>query len=210
MPHFRLVGDVHGNIRTYVKLVQGCEHSLQLGDMGFSYRQIERDLCPVRHRILGGNHDNYVSVDGRFVEQPPHFLGDFGTHSVPEVGDIFFLRGGHSIDRDYRTEHVDWWRDEELSYDRMDEAVAEYIRLRPDFVVSHECPESVIPLVSTLAVWDGRPIRPSRTSMALENMLVSHRPKLWFFGHHHKSWERKIDGTTFRCLNELETYDVQI
>ena len=39
-------------------------------------------------------------------------------------------------------------------------------------------------------------------------MFEKHQPKLWFFGHHHKSWTMMIDGTQFRCLNELEVYDI--
>ena len=28
--------------------------------------------------------------------------------------------------------------------------------------------------------------------------------KLWFFGHHHRSWKMDLCGCHFRCLNELE------
>lgn len=209
MAHFRIVGDVHGCISRYVELVSECENSLQLGDMGFSYKLIERHLSPERHRILAGNHDNYVNEGGVFVEQTPHFLGDFGTYEVPGIGKIFFVRGGRSIDSDQRTEHVDWWRDEELSMEKMELAANAYSESRPDFVVTHECPQSLISSVSTMSSWNGRPIRPSSTARLLEAMLVAHRPKMWIFGHYHRSWDSVVEGTRFRCLDELEIMDLE-
>lgn len=207
MPKLRLIGDVHGHMHDYVLLAHAAEYSIQLGDLGFNYKRLA-DLDPERHKVLGGNHDNYEEVDGVFVNQTPHFLGDFGTYSMPDFLDIFFVRGGYSIDKMYRRLGVDWWPAEELNYAQMVNAMKAYIDSKPDFVVTHECPESIIPEVSTLKLWDGKPIVPSSTARLLDEMLKTHRPKVWVFGHHHKTWSKEIDGTQFICLAELEEMDI--
>jgi hypothetical protein len=38
----------------------------------------------------------------------------------------------------------------------------------------------------------------------LQELFNIHQPKKWFFGHYHQSWSMTINGTDFRCLNELE------
>jgi len=35
-----------------------------------------------------------------------------------------------------------------------------------------------------------------------------HKPDLWIFGHFHNSWTQTIQGTEFRCLAELETFNL--
>jgi hypothetical protein len=75
---------------------------------------------------LGGNHDNYEEWEGRFIQQPAHFLGDFGVHKVPSFGEFFFLRGGYSIDKAYRKEGRDWWPGEEVSYSQGMKALEMY------------------------------------------------------------------------------------
>lgn len=204
----RLIGDVHGKISSYLELAGGADMSLQVGDLGFVYKGIEK-LSPESHRVLAGNHDNYATEDGRFFRQTSHFLGDYGTHNFPGVGDIFFVRGGRSIDRDTRTPMFDWWPEEELSADKRHEALLEYIRLKPDIVVTHECPASIIGHVSRISTWNGMPIEPSETSRLLDSMFEAHSPKLWVFGHYHNSWRCKLLGTEFRCLDELEHFDLQ-
>jgi len=209
-PHLRFIGDVHGYISYYIHLAENAEYSVQLGDMGFDYKQISKKLSADKHKILAGNHDNYEFFENCFVNQTPHFLGDFGSYSVPQVGDIFFVRGGHSIDKNFRTWGVDWWSDEQLNYGQGEAALDLYKSLKPSIVISHECPSSVIPMVSTLDKWEGREIQPSYTAQLLENMLYAHQPKHWFFGHHHRSWSKVIGDTCFRCLDQLEVYDFPI
>lgn len=206
-PHLRLIGDVHGSMLLYKKLASQAQYSIQLGDLNFFYDHLT-GLDPSHHRVLGGNHDNYHKEEGKFVFQTEHFLGDFGLCEIPTVPKIFFVRGGNSIDKKYRTPKFDWWPEEELSFAEGTKALELYESLKPEIVISHECPESVIHEVSTLAIWDGEPIRPSSTAKMLQYMLVSHRPKLWIFGHHHKNFCKTIDGTKFMCLNILSYLDI--
>lgn len=198
-PWLTLVGDVHSNVADYVPLVQESDYSIQLGDLGFDYSLLDQ-LDPARHRFLPGNHDNYAAL-------PPHALGDYGVWKVPDAepeglsGEIFLVRGAFSIDRSSRTENVDWFAQEELSDEQIAQAIAFYAEVKPDSVVSHDSPTSLLPYVTNY--------RPNaRTNQSLQKMLDIHRPKRWFFAHHHFTWGKEIDGTLFMCLGELAALDM--
>jgi hypothetical protein len=67
-------------------------------------------------------------------------------------------------------------------------------------MVTHDCPEQLLPyLVSHHSVFT------TRTGQAFANMFERYQPKLWVFGHHHKSFDMEVNGTRFVCLAELET-----
>ena len=203
MTNFRIIGDVHGHWGRYHLLLRKAHFTLQVGDFGHDYATLST-VDANRHKFLGGNHDNYDKV-----EKWPHYLGNYGLHSVPGFGDIFFVRGGFSIDQKTggrndgpRITGVDWWPAEELCMADCYAAMEEYSRVRPDFMVTHECPVSVVPHVTRSSH-----VLPSRTNQLLERMLEVHQPKRWVFGHYHQSWQMTIDGTHFTCLDELECLD---
>lgn len=196
MIHFRLIGDVHGHYKPYHLLLRKARFTLQVGDFGFDYNILSK-VDHARHRILGGNHDNYEDM-GNW----PHFLGDYGTRCIPDFGEVFFIRGGFSIDRHTRIEGLDWWPNEELGMADCYAALAEYTRVKPTFVVSHECPVTIVPYLTESSY-----IIPTRTNQLLEQMFAAHQPKRWVFGHYHKSWDKIVEGTHFTCLRELECLD---
>lgn len=207
-PWLRFIGDVHGKQSEYTGIANKATYSIQLGDIGFNYDWIQKHLPSDTHKILGGNHDNYTVVDGKFVEQTPHFLGDFGIYTVPEFGDIFYVRGGNSIDKKYRKEGVNWWPLEEITYSQASQALALYEQVKPNFVITHECPTNLLDYVGMSKEealnWG---IKPSMTANLLQSMFELHQPEWWLFGHHHRDWEMTINGTKFRCLNELSYMD---
>lgn len=207
MVHLRIISDVHGKFDKYIKLAKEAAYSIQIGDMGFSYDALNV-LDPRNHKVIAGNHDNYSCVDGKFVFQTPHFLGDFGIHNVPNIGDFFFVRGGYSIDKNFRRMGINWFEKEELNYQQCNAALELYKTIKPDIVLSHECPTSIIDFVG-LKYWNRQPIKPSSTANLLQAMLDFHRPKRWIYGHHHKNFTKLIDGTTFDCRDELGYIDFE-
>lgn len=204
----RVIGDVHGHYDEYVKIADKAEHSIQVGDLGFEYNCLKQ-LDPERHKVLAGNHDNYSKWNtAKFIHmQTCHWLGDFGVYTVPEFGDIFFVRGGFSIDWRYRSEGTSWWKDEELEYPLMEKALALYQELKPEYVITHECPGTLVDAAFGQKTWDGELLRPSMTAKLLDHMWSSHAPKYWIFGHHHKNWTDEVRGTIFRCVPELGFVD---
>lgn len=205
----RIIGDVHGKYNLYVKTAKEAKYSIQLGDLGFDYDWIDFFLSYDAHKILGGNHDNYTSIDGKFVKQTPHFLGDFGIYSVPEFGDIFYVRGGYSIDKNFRKEGVNWWPLEEITYAQGLQALDLYEQVKPKLVISHECPTSLLGYVGMssqdVELWG---IKPSMTANLLQSMFDLHQPLIWCHGHHHKSKFIVKEKTTFISLGELAFVDL--
>lgn len=188
----RIIGDVHGYQRTYKKLAQQSKYSIQVGDVGFDYQELN-DLDDGCHRIIGGNHDNYDDLS-------PHFLGDFGVHEVPLFGRIFFIRGELSVDKARRTPGRSWWPQEELNYRQASDCVSLYKEVKPDFVISHGCPESILEEFYT----NDDKLHPSATSQLLEACYKIHAPRTWVFGHHHRNKVMvQENGSMFICLNEL-------
>jgi predicted phosphodiesterase len=196
MNEILVIGDVHGKVSEYRAILKAAEfrgigQSIQLGDMGFSdsYRGLA-SVDPERHGFIPGNHDNYDNL-------PPHALkGDFG-----ETDEFFWVRGAFSVDRRYRTEGVSWWPQEEISMAAADRLLSRWELSKPEVVLSHDCPESVVPRVIT----NDWKIEPSRANQILQSALEIHRPRLWIFGHHHQTKTVELGGTTFKCLGELQT-----
>ena len=207
----RIIGDLHGHYKEYLEIIKGVPHTLQLGDFGFDYSCLN-DVDGSTNRICAGNHDNYSKVwedhDTFSKMQSKHWLGDYGIYEVPGFGEIFYLRGGHSIDWMYRKEGRDYWKDEQLSYKKMQQALEFYIEKKPDFVITHECPGELIEPAFGAKKWDGEWLKPSATAKLLDQMWSNHAPKHWFFGHHHKYFNSVLKGTNFICLPELGYIDL--
>jgi hypothetical protein len=70
--------------------------------------------------------------------------------------------------------------------------------------VTHDAPVSVVENIHT----SHHRFDSSFTQRYLQNMFEQHQPRLWVFGHHHVSWHMEMNGTTFRCLNELEIMEL--
>lgn len=191
-----LIGDVHGKYKRYHEIIREKDrnpYTIQLGDFGFTYQTLD-NVEPNRHKILGGNHDNYDRIVGY-----PHYLGDYGFASLNNIS-FFYYRGAYSIDRMYRTIGIDWWEQEQLKIEDFMKARDLYTEVKPDIVLTHDCPEEIIPYLLPI----GSKVYQNTTSWALNELFNIHQPKIWRFGHYHLSWTMKVNGTEFKCLNELE------
>lgn len=198
-----IVGDTHSKNAEYLRLVKDEDFSLQLGDFGFGEDyQVLSCLDPNKHKILLGNHDDYPLAK---IGPYPHFLGDFGPLQLGYLQDAFYVRGGRSIDWSLRTPGIDFFEEEELTYQQGMKCIELYDKTKPRIVFSHECPLSVIDIFPK-KTWGGSLIRPSHTSHILQSMLDIHQPELWMFGHFHESRNQLIGRCIFVCLKELETY----
>lgn len=194
---FTIIGDVHGKYERYHRILSRKEenpYTLQIGDFGFKYETL-KNVDSTKHLILPGNHDNYDTCYNY-----PHFMNDYGYTSLNRI-EFFYYRGAYSIDRQYRTVGIDWWKQEQVSIDQFMKARELYSVTKPDIVITHDCPESI-----NHHLLPPRAIRyQNMTGWALDELFNIHQPKIWRFGHYHKSWRMTINGTDFRCLNELET-----
>ena len=195
-----VIGDVHGKYEDYHKIIRQTEkypYTIQLGDFGFKYETL-KNVDSTKHLILPGNHDNY-SMCYRY----PHFLGDYGYSSLNKV-EFFYYRGAYSIDRQYRTIGIDWWENEQVSIDQFMKARELYRQVKPNIVITHDCPETISLQMLRL---DQRQYQ-NMTGWALNELFNIHQPKLWIFGHYHQSRTMQYGDTKFVCLDELETYGI--
>ncbi len=215
-----MIGDVHGDILKYQRLIKQGRSSIQVGDLGLGFHDehggrmtnLFRRLDPQiheYHKVLRGNHDNpdvflgheYTDEFGQRHKILPlqSYLGDWGY--LPDQ-DLFFVSGAFSIDRDWRTALVDWWPNEELCVEDLRQATEFFMRMKPRFMVTHDCPHLIYPELCGKGV-----IIPNNTSLALDMMLTGHQPEKWYFGHWHQTKEiSHKSGTLFRCLAEYEAY----
>lgn len=196
-----LIGDVHGKYERYYKIIRQKDYypyTIQLGDFGFEYNTL-RNIDPERHKILGGNHDNYDKIINI-----PHYLGDYGNSTLNNV-DFFYYRGAYSIDKQYRTIGIDWWEAEQLKIEQFMEARDVYRNTKPRIVITHDCPEFLF----FKYLEPQAKIYQNITSWALNELFNIHQPEIWVHGHWHLSRTTKYGNTTFICLNELEVYNIK-
>jgi predicted phosphodiesterase len=196
-----VIGDVHGKYKRYHEIIRETErhpYTVQLGDFGFDYGTVF-NVDDEKHKIIGGNHDHY----GRIIHIP-HYLGDFGYSCLNGVS-FFYYRGAYSIDQKYRTVGIDWWPEEQVNVEGFMKARELYRETKPDIVITHDCPESISPYLLN----PGAQIFQNQTGYFLQEFFNIHQPKMWLFGHYHRSWKMNINGTDFQCLNELEHTKIQ-
>ena len=201
-----LIGDLHGLFYDYRQILKNLKPamSIALGDIGIGFdpnKELVLNDIPGIHKILRGNHDSPTEF-----RKHPNNIGDYGIlhgEFIDGLFDkLFFLSGAWSIDKEQRTEGIDWWADEQLSYEELSDAVNLHNKEQPDLVIAHDCPTSVLLLMHPYNVI------PTRTSQALDIMIQNHKPSYFIFAHHHKSWRKNIDGCLYICLNELEFLDI--
>ena len=149
-----------------------------------------------RHIFFAGNHDNFD-----IVNDCPNYLGRFGILNIGHLKDIFYVGGAYSIDKAFRTEGRSWWRNEELSYSECGDCLHQYSLVQPEIVLSHDCPS--VASSQMFGVSDK-----TITRQLMGEMWARWRPKMWIFGHWHISRTQVIGNTTFKCLAELETFEL--
>lgn len=195
-----IIGDIHCKVDQYFQLIKNEQSSLQVGDFGFKEEHDwHLENVSNHHRVNFGNHDYYPYLN------KPHSCGNFSYD-----GTIFTIRGAHSIDRHKRLESVDWFENEELNAVEQLEVLDAYLLHKPEIVIAHDAPM----FVTTELFGFPKPMDidylkyKSQTRALLEHLVKEHPPKIFIFGHFHKSKDEVIEGTRYICLKELETFNL--
>lgn len=197
MKKMLIIGDVHGKLKEYQNIIKNTKYStIQVGDFGFklSHDWFLKNIDYLKHSICFGNHDYYPYIN------EPHSRRKFKFNSKYS---IMTISGVFSIDSGRRTEGIDWFRDEELNYTEMQNAIDMFIMCKPKIVISHDCPQEI--REQLFGIYDR-----SITTMGMQTMFDAHQPEKWIFGHYHNSKDLVIEGTNFICLKELEIYELEI
>lgn len=183
------VGDIHGKVEYLPRNV----NAVQVGDMGVGF--VDVPALP-NIKFIRGNHDN-----PELCQTHPCYIGDWKLHQG-----VLYIGGAGSIDRAWRTEGVDWWRNEELTNKQMLQLMEAIDPLFNEVtaVVAHDAPRQVY---STII--PGKPII-DRFGMPrfLDAVLERYRPKTWVCGHFHIRHTFKDGATTFHVLGECEQRNI--
>ncbi len=192
----RFIGDLHGNMDLYRTKIAGCKMSCQVGDMGAGFVDVP-DMGK-GHRFIRGNHDDPAACRAN-----PQWVKDGASFGFKWGDSLFCIGGARSGDAAHRVEGVSWWRDEEMSDAECFRAIAEYADVRPEIVVSHDCPSRVAEQMFGVK-------EHSRTRLMLDTMLEMNEPAVWVFGHWHQLRDELIGRTRFICLGEGDHVDLEM
>jgi hypothetical protein len=195
--HF--IGDIHGRIPEYLKLLNGLpsgSRSIALGDLYIGWPGVVVPELAPEHKFIRGNHD-----DPALCRNHPNFLGDYG---YLQDNNLFFVSGALTASWRVLGNSKFWYRDEELSDPDLNEAITRYKETRPKLVISHTAPsEAARQILKDLGgsyFLSKEGDSESRTSRALQEMSEAHQPQAWYFGYFHINREFVVGETKFRCL----------
>ncbi len=209
----RIIGDIHGRVYDYqsyaIRDFKGP--TIQVGDfgVGFAGPSWHDDLAKwqsnnPQHRFIRGNHDNLTKC-----KLMPGYIPDglVENHTM-------FIGGAWSIDHAWRTEGVNWWADEECSYQQLEQLIEVYSIVKPKVMITHDCPTvAAVELFQKHGLLIGgssAKLESTRTASAFQAMYEIHQPDYWFFGHWHYTTFAKIGNTYFQCIGELDYLDVDL
>lgn len=215
-----MVGDIHGVWEFLNKFIneKSPDFIIQLGDFGwwphFHNKKglLRRDKIFNQFGIknnntkiywIAGNHENWNDLNCLTDYAPIEIQAGvtycpFGT--VLQLNDtkILCCGGAESIDKHLRTENIDWWRNELISQQDMDNLPDTNI----DIVVSHTVPRSFLKAVNW---YDDKFNDPS--TFALDIVLNEYKPKYWFSGHFHRFKKAKIKDCEWISLSMTGIHD---
>lgn len=208
------IGDIHGNFQWYYnQLKKGKlgEASVQVGDFGlfggkwadeenYWMNLIQTKDPGFSHNFIRGNHDNPT-----LVKETPRYIPDGTIHYDERGRTVMYIGGAASIDKVSRVEGKTWWAEEGLTFHELFELHDIYDAVKPDRMVTHDCPESI---AGTLFYPHYKFDKSSVTRQCFDSMFSTHKPKEWIFGHWHSQRLETVQGTKFICLGINQILEV--
>ncbi len=194
---FVFLGDVHAHVNRCIDISKTYSDStvIQIGDLGVGWFHNDAwNHFPSNFRFFVGNHDNRTEANTL-----PHCLGDYGTY----MDKFFFVSGANSVDKARRIEGVNWWPNEELTYQQANDCLRQWEKSKVDVLVSHDCPQSFAE--KYMLIYDK-----SLTRNLLQAMIEIRKPAMIISGHHHKMNRSKCDGIDWKELGIDEAFSIDI
>ena len=213
-----ITGDTHGDI-DYGKLLALKEKHLSYndyliicGDAGICWSpqtfQYHLDLyndigCTII--FIDGNHENFDMLNQcSLVEYRGALMHQIDKHIFHVLrGEIMILEnktflcfgGAVSLDKTFRTPHVSWWPEEEITYHNIDNALCNLKKTnnKVDYVITQCCDTHTV----LNAFGFKRDI--CTDQLTFIDKVVDY--KHWFFGHYH--FDRQISGKKTCLYREI-------
>lgn len=150
--------------------------------------------------VTPGNHEDYSRIDATEVDKdgwqwyrdnviliPRGHRWEFGGRSFVSLG------GANSIDFEGRTENIDWWAGERITY-------GDEIRTREgghaDIMLAHEAPTGCQPLDThrSPGYWGEEELAyAEQSSASMRSVVDVVKPKLFFHGHYHNYSDKMFE-----------------
>jgi predicted phosphodiesterase len=187
----------------YSFLIKGDCKTIQVGDMGVGLSNtslLDETYMNGKNRFIRGNHDNLQKC-----KNYKSYITDGAVEILDNGTKIMYIGGAYSIDKDSRIPDLDWFYDEELTYNEWITIFEIYEKIKPNVLVTHDCPNFLTkPMFNKEQYIQNKNI----TSQALGELYEIHSPDMHIFGHWHISKKMKLNGTEFVCVGEKEIYEV--
>lgn len=213
----RIFGDVHAKVGEFANMVNSAPKDyeiVQVGDLGiwpFIREEFESHdgFAPPDTSFdrlvyfIDGNHEHFPMLweQGRYVQTeifPNLVYVPRGTVMELDGRNVLFLGGGESPDMEWRTEGINWFREETLTYE--DVMRIEAIEGDVDMMITHVPPFHVM-----YHIFGGdAPAEWNYTSKLVEAVWENLGKPDLYCGHLHEN--RKIGNVTI--LNELNYIDI--
>lgn len=211
------VGDVHAN-RVFIKSVyqkakdEEVDKIVQVGDFGWWPRTVPgQRFIYLASSLASQSNIPLLFVDGNHEDhdQLPHDATEVvelepGIHYLPRgvvttLGDsrVLGIGGAVSVDRQWRTEHVDWFREETANFAAYNKAATAEGSI--DIVLAHDLPAGV-DLELDYPVTPNVAAHCNLHRIGMRELMDIHKPDLWVGGHYHQRTTQKINGTIIEGL----------
>lgn len=219
-----LLGDIHGSFSQLTRRIREYHkdsYIIQVGDFGL-FQEYKEEKCVMellnttlqenncQLYAFRGNHDNPERFSSRNHPYGYKNITVFPDYSELELFDkkILMVGGGISLDRIYRTQGKNYWKDENFIFQE-NFPYKEY-----DLVLTHIRP-SYCPFRSGFAqiqhyidhdefLFKDLVDENSNANKLYDALPV--KPKDWVFGHFHNPYLGRYENTNFRCLAINEEY----
>lgn len=204
-----VTGDTHRKIdnrfseKPLTKLTEK-DYLIILGDFGGIWYDDESDNLFLSYfekqkyttLFIDGNHENHKKLNDFPVEVwnngKIHKIKNNIFHLMRgqifniDGYKIFTFGGAYSIDKNMRTEFIDWWKEEEGNYEEMNEAFDNLGKEnnQVDFILTHAGPASKL---KNFFNYFGMNFTSSSTEKFLDEINNKVKFKHWFCGHYHEN-----------------------
>jgi predicted phosphodiesterase len=219
-----LISDLHGYWKATNTIMNFVNNQvdliIQLGDFGFGFGLQQSDIDnktwglgqlkpTIPFLFVPGNHDNHYEI-AKLVEQhgrvpikmhprKPIYL--LPTGCLVKIGDknVLSVAGANSIDKIYRKSGINWWSNEEPNYQDCCAALSHDTKI--DCVVSHTCPETIVPELFKDSQTLIKSSEKCAARVLLDEVVNKYEPSKLFCGHWH------LRRSLIMNTTEIEIFD---
>ena len=204
------------------------DYLIVVGDFGVIWHNVDPSDCSDKNQeglkwlrenincnilFIDGNHENFDRIEQYPIEEwnggKVHRINDqvlhLGRGELFTIDGLSFftLGGARSVDRGLRVAHKTWWEQEVPTQEELAYALDKFNnnKNRINYVLTHEAPFDVIPLMVTPVYQEPDYIFPQFLSCLYREIREFDNFKQWVFGHYHQ--DRSLDSRTRVIYNDI-------